>query len=91
MRMVFAAAALALMGAQLSATTSYAADDMFERVKSKGTLSACISAYYPYSVKNPTTNEWEGLDIDIGNEIAKMLEVKLEIVDAPWPVLLQSI
>ncbi|MCR5857212.1 ABC transporter substrate-binding protein [Mesorhizobium sp. J428] len=91
MKITIVAAALALAGLQSLSTAAYAADDMFQKVKAKGVLSACISNYYPYAVKNPATNEWEGLDIDIGGEIAKMMDVKLEIVDAPWPVLLQSI
>lgn len=79
------------IAALCSALPSQAADDMFAKVKAKGVLSACISNYFPYAVKNPATNQWEGLDVDIGTEIAKLMNVKLEIVDAPWPVLLQSI
>ena len=91
MRQVSKLVTAATFALVVSTSWAAAADDLFNKIKAKGAMSACISNYYPYAVKNPATNEWEGLDVDIGKEIAKMLNVKLEIVDAPWPVLLQSI
>lgn len=72
-------------------TAAQAADDLLQKVKARGVLSACVANYFPYAVKNPETNQWEGFVVDIGKEIAKLMNVRLEIVDAPWPVLIQSI
>ncbi|NGN45143.1 amino acid ABC transporter substrate-binding protein [Mesorhizobium sp. CGMCC 1.15528] len=84
---------IGLMTAAFGMTTSVAraADDMLAKIKAKGVMTVCMANYFPYAVKNPATNEWEGLDLDIGAEIAKLLNVKIEIADTPWPVIMQSI
>src|SRR3990172_3143565 len=41
-------------------------------------------AYPPQSFLNPDTNEWEGFDIDVAEEIAKRLGVEVEWITPNW-------
>ncbi len=38
----------------------------------------------PYFNKDPRTGEWQGFVIDMANDIAKTLDVKLEVVESSW-------
>src|SRR5690606_7631105 len=38
----------------------------------------------PYFNKDPRTNEWQGFVIDMANDIANTLGVKLEVVESSW-------
>ena len=68
-----------------------AADDLLQKVKERGVLRVCDIAYTPWNIKNPATNEWEGINPEIAAEFAKMLNVKLEHVDIAWATFIQSI
>ena len=84
-----------MIGALLAITaaprTGSAADDLLEKIKERGTMRACNVAYTPWNMINPATNQWEGINPEIAQEIAKMLKVKLEHVDVTWATLIQSI
>lgn len=41
--------------------------------------------------KNPKTNEWMGFNVDLAEELAKILGVKLEKVDATWATLIPGL
>ena len=66
-------------------------DNALQRVKDRGTLRVCAAAYSPWSVKNPTNNEWEGIVPDIVKEITDALKVKLEWVDSSWATLIAGV
>lgn len=38
----------------------------------------------PYFNKDPRSGEWQGFVIDMANDIAKTLDVKLEVVESSW-------
>jgi ABC-type amino acid transport substrate-binding protein len=59
-----------------------AADDLLQTIKGRGTMRICDVDYAPWNVKNPATNQWEGVNVDLLNLVAGMLKVKLEHVDA---------
>lgn len=77
----------------LAATVSpsQAADDRLEKIKDRGVLRACAVNYVPWNIKNPATNEWEGINIEIAREIAKGLEVEIEFIDSAWSTVIQSV
>ncbi len=80
--MSFAAAA-GMVVASFLLTVPAQADDL-ESVKSSGTFKFALSgAYPPFSFVNDQ-NEVIGFDVDIGNEIAKRLGVKAEVVSTAW-------
>jgi ABC-type amino acid transport substrate-binding protein len=79
--------------AGISLATSYAkADDtLLKVIKDRGTMRVCYVDYAPWNVKNPATNEWEGINVEIAQEIAQGLKVKLEVVDATWSNLIPNL
>lgn len=45
----------------------------------------------PMSFRNPTTNEYQGFDIDMARELAKDMGVKVEFVPTDWKSIVQGI
>ncbi|MEO1680337.1 MAG: transporter substrate-binding domain-containing protein [Pseudomonadota bacterium] len=45
----------------------------------------------PMSVRNPATNSYEGYDIDVVTELAKDLDVELELVATDWKTLVNGV
>jgi polar amino acid transport system substrate-binding protein len=82
---------LTALAAFLVAGAAGAADDLLQKVKERGVLRVCNVAYTPWNIKNPTNNQWEGINPEIATEIAGMLKVKLEHVDAAWATFMQSV
>jgi polar amino acid transport system substrate-binding protein len=59
--------------------------DLLAQVKDKGTLTVSTDpAYPPQSSLNESTNQYEGFDIDVANEIAKRLGVKVAWQTPAW-------
>lgn len=46
--------------------------------------------YKPMSYYNEETKQYEGIEIDLANDLAKSLGVKVEFVKTSWPTLLQD-
>jgi ABC-type amino acid transport substrate-binding protein len=69
---------------------AFAQDALLKTIKDRGVLRVCDVDYAPWNVKNPATEEWEGIDVDIANELAQGLKVKLEHVDATWSTLIPN-
>lgn len=54
-------------------------------IRSRGVLRIpAILNETPYFTKDPRTGEWQGFVIDMANDIAKTLDVKLEVVESSW-------
>ena len=84
--------ALGTLVTAVAAPTVRAADDnLLQTIKNRGMMRVCDVDYAPWNVKNPGTNQWEGVNVDIANLIAGMLKVKLEHVDATWATVIPSI
>jgi ABC-type amino acid transport substrate-binding protein len=66
-------------------------DNLLSQIKSRGSIVICEAAYPPYNVKNPKTDEWEGLDVDIETELAKALGVTIKRVDTSFAALIPSL
>ena len=65
-------------------------DNLLQTIKDRGVMRVCDVDYAPWNVKNPATNQWEGINVDILNEIAGILKVKLDHVDATWATVIPS-
>lgn len=56
-----------------------------DEVRERGKLRvAGILNEQPYFTKDPRTGEWTGMVIDMADDIAKLLNVELEIVESSW-------
>jgi polar amino acid transport system substrate-binding protein len=74
-----AAMALSVFGA--TASSAGTLDD----IRSRGVLRIpAILNEVPYFNKDQRTGEWQGFVIDMANDIAKTLDVKLEVVESSW-------
>lgn len=73
------ALALSLLG------TTAASAGTIEDIRGRGVLRIpAILNEVPYFSKDPRTGEWQGFAIDMANDIAKTLDVKLEVVESSW-------
>jgi ABC-type amino acid transport substrate-binding protein len=88
-RMIAPIGLIALLAAT-GAHAAHAADDLLKTVKERGKVRVCDAEYAPWNVKNPANNQWEGIDIDIVNLIAKELKVEVEHVDATFGTAIPS-
>jgi ABC-type amino acid transport substrate-binding protein len=86
-RMLMVGAFVAVVAAPAARATD---DNLLQTIKNRGTMRVCDVDYAPWNVKNPGTNQWEGVNVDIANLIAGMLKVKLEHVDATWATVIPS-
>jgi len=78
------AALLALAPAQ--------AAELPESIKQAGALRLTVnSTYAPMEYRDPTTNQLVGLDIDLANEIAKRLNLKIIWSETPFAELIPSL
>ena len=55
------------------------------------TTSAQAASKLPMSMKDPATNKYKGFDIDVMNELAKDLGVKVKFVPAEWKTIVAGI
>jgi len=86
--MISALGALVVFGA--APATRAADDNLLQTVKDRGVMRVCDVDYAPWNIKNPATNQWEGINVDLLGLVAGMLKVKLEHVDATWATVIPS-
>ena len=79
MKKIFIAVLLALLPFSLNA------DSNLDKIKSAGVLKVGTTGDWdPMTMKDPATNKYKGFDIDVMNELAKDMGVKVEFVPAEW-------
>ena len=66
-------------------------DALLQQIKKNGVIRVCQAAYPPFNTKNPQTGEWEGLNVDLVNEVANFLSVKIENIDTSFSTLIPSL
>jgi polar amino acid transport system substrate-binding protein len=66
-------------------------DRLLETIKKRGVMRACAVGYVPWIVRNPINDQWEGINAEIADEIAKPLNVKIEYIEVNWATILQSL
>jgi polar amino acid transport system substrate-binding protein len=78
--------------AALVAAGSAQAAELPAEIKQAGTLRLTVnSTYAPMEYRDPATNELVGLDIDLANELAKRLGVKIVWGETPFAELIPSL
>ena len=82
--------ALAALAVSAHATTARADDNLLKTIKDRGKMRVCYAEYAPWNIKNPATNKWEGVNIEIVDLIAKQLKVEVEDVDATFGTAIPS-
>jgi len=68
------------------------ADSNLDKILSSGILKVGTTGDWdPMTVKDPATNKYQGFDIDVMNELAKDMGVKVEFVPAEWKTIVSGI
>lgn len=77
----------------LQANTQTAnAQSALQEILSEGILKVGTTGdWNPMTMKDPATNSYKGYDIDVMNELAKDLGVKVEFVPADWKTLVSGV
>jgi polar amino acid transport system substrate-binding protein len=76
----------------LAALTAAQAAELPAEIKQAGSLKLTVnSTYAPMEYRDPATNELKGLDIDLANELAKRLGVKIVWSETPFAELIPSL
>lgn len=84
------AAAVALVGLALSGAAH--AQSVLNEILSAGVLKVGTTGdWNPMSVRDPASNSYKGFDIDIMNELASDLGVKVEFVPTDWKTLVNGV
>lgn len=79
------AALLLALTAAFAMMSGAAAQSTWEKIQSTGKLRMGVTQAPPWYSKNPATGEWDsGLIVSIGQQMAKDLEVELEMVEVTW-------
>src|SRR5262245_38461925 len=82
LRCVAAAAAIALG----SAGAASAQQSTLDKVKNAGVLKVCLAQGSPDQYRDPKTNEWMGVMVDLLKDLADWMKVKVETVEVQWNV-----
>ena len=76
----------------LFVATSVQAASKLDAIKKNGELRVGTTGDWdPMSMKDPATNKYKGFDIDVMNELAKDLGVKVKFVPAEWKTIVAGI
>ena len=68
----------------VAALDAVAADSTLDEIRGRGVLRTGVIDYPPNWYRNKQTGGWEGFMIDALNDIAKVLNVKVEVVETTW-------
>ena len=68
------------------------AESNLDKILSSGVLKVGTTGDWdPMTIKDPATNKYKGFDIDVMNELAKDMGVKIEFVPAEWKTIVSGI
>ena len=86
MKKIFLVALFALLPFSLNAESN------LDKILSSGVLKVGTTGDWdPMTVKDPATNKYKGFDIDVMNQLAKDMGVKIEFVPAEWKTIVSGI
>ena len=73
-------------------TTAVNAESNLQKILSSGELRVGTTGDWdPMTMKDPATNKYKGFDIDVMNELAKDMGVKVKFVPAEWKTIVSGI
>ncbi|MFN5158491.1 MAG: ABC transporter substrate-binding protein [Betaproteobacteria bacterium] len=91
-RRLLAAGGLLLLAAALALPERAQAQGVLERVRAAGTVRVCVwPDYYGVSLRNPRTQQFVGIDIDLSAGFARALGLKLPYVDSSFASLIADL
>ena len=86
MKKIFLVVLLALLPFSVNAQSN------LNKILSSGELKVGTTGDWdPMTVKDPATNKYKGFDIDVMNELAKDMGVKIKFVPAEWKTIVSGI
>ena len=86
MKKIFAIITLLIM------STAANAESKLQTIKKNGELRVGTTGDWdPMSMKDPATNKYKGFDIDVMNELAKDMGVKVKFVPTEWKTIVSGI
>ncbi len=74
----------------LAAAPSFAAD-LLQEIKDRGVFRVGMAESPPWQSPNPTSGQYEGFNVDLAQQVAKVLGVRLEIVPASWATIIPGL
>jgi polar amino acid transport system substrate-binding protein len=86
--------AMSLLVATIAALLSLSpsrAESTLDAVKRAGVIKVCLAQGLPDNYKEPKTGQWQGVMVDLLNELATWMKVKVEIVEVSWDVAVLSL
>lgn len=89
-RWVFSILSAALLAAAVGATPAQA-DHKIKQIKERGALRVCHAEALPMNYKDPKTDKWTGYNVDASENLAEVMEVDLENIDATWATVIPSL
>jgi ABC-type amino acid transport substrate-binding protein len=67
------------------------ADSVLTKVKNEGTLKVCYAQTTPDAYKDPKTGEWHGVFIDLTDELASWMKVKVQPVEVQFSTVILAL
>jgi len=77
---IAAIVAFAVAGAAFAQSDS----STLTKVKKEGVMKVCYAQGSPESYKDPKTGEWQGVFVELANELATWMKVKIQPVEVQW-------
>ena len=76
----------------LLSTVAANADTKLQKILKSGELKVGTTGDWdPMTMKDPATNKYKGFDIDVMNELAKDMGVKVKFVPTKWKTIVSGI
>jgi ABC-type amino acid transport substrate-binding protein len=66
-------------------------DSVLAKVKNEGTLKVCYAQTTPDAYKDPKTGEWHGVFIDLTDELASWMKVKVQPVEVQFSTVILAL
>lgn len=89
--MTLAATGLALIAVTTGAPPAAAAESVLDKINKTGTMKVCFAQGQPDNYRDPKTGEWNGVFVDLVNQLADWMKVKVETLEVQWDVAVLSI
>lgn len=80
-----------LMFAMMLAAVPASAADLLKEIKDRGVFRVGMAESPPWQSPNPTTGKYEGFNVDLAEQVAKVLGVRLEIVPGTWATIVPGL
>lgn len=90
-RAISIAAAVAALAVFAGTAQAQAPSNTLDAIQKRGTLRVGWAVIYPHFYRDPKTNQLTGVSHEISEELAKSLNVKLELVEDSWATLIAGV